>query len=59
MDTDFNEYRDRYSTIQMERLDGILELTFHTDGGPLRWGQAPHSEFGHAFSESDGTPRTR
>ena len=51
MDTDFNEYHDRYSTIQMERSDGILELTFHTDGGPLRWGQAPHSEFCHAFSE--------
>ena len=59
MDTDFNEYHDRYSTIQMERSDGILELTFHTDGGPLRWGQAPHSEFGHAFSEIGRDPENK
>jgi enoyl-CoA hydratase/carnithine racemase len=56
MDTDFDDYRDRYSTIRMQRANGILELTFHTDGGPLRWGQAPHSEFGHAFSEIGRDP---
>ena len=59
MDTNFTEYRDRYSTIRMERSNGILELTFHTDGGPLRWGQAAHSEFGHAFSEIGRDPGNR
>ena len=34
----FDSYRDKYSTIAMRRENGILEMRFHTDGGPLRWG---------------------
>jgi enoyl-CoA hydratase/carnithine racemase len=49
--TQFDEYRDRYPSIAMDRRDGILELRFHTDGGPLQWSGKPHSEFGHAFSD--------
>ena len=26
-----------YETIEAERRDGILQLRFHTDGGPLQW----------------------
>jgi len=50
---DFDEYRDRYETIRMERRDGILQLTFHTEGGPLRWGHigGAHAEFAHAFAD--------
>ncbi|MGD0026647.1 MAG: enoyl-CoA hydratase/isomerase family protein [Xanthobacteraceae bacterium] len=33
----------------MRREDGILELTLHTEGGPLRWGRLPHAELEEAF----------
>lgn len=45
----FNEYKDRYETIRMERRDGILQMTLHTDGGPLMWGELPHRELPRAF----------
>ena len=44
-------YANKYSTIRMERRDGILQLTFHTDGGSLRWGLIPHGEFPDAFAD--------
>ncbi len=47
----FEEYRDRYETVKMEREDGVLTLTFHTDGGPLRWGAKPHRDFPRAFRD--------
>jgi len=47
----FDDYRDRYSCIRMERRDGILQLTFHSDGGSLRWGTGPHGELPDAFAE--------
>ncbi len=55
----FEEYAERYRTIRMERRDGILQLTFHTDGGPLQWGELPHSEFPRAFSDIGGDPENR
>lgn len=59
MTTNFEEYRARYSTIEMERRDGILQLRFHTDGGPLQWGALPHAEFGHAFSDIGRDPENK
>ncbi len=51
--TRFADYKDVYRTMKMERRDGILQLTFHTDGGPLRWGHigGAHAEFAHAFGD--------
>ena len=45
----FTEYSHKYQSIRMERQDGILEITFHTGGGPLQWGGVPHEEFPRAF----------
>jgi enoyl-CoA hydratase/carnithine racemase len=45
----FEDYAEKFETIRMRREDGILELTFHTNGGSLRWGLAPHAEFEEAF----------
>ena len=45
----FEEYSNKYRSIRMERRDGILEITFHTNGGPLQWGGVPHEEFPRAF----------
>lgn len=38
-----------YEHIQLRREGDILEVRFHTDGGPLLWGLGPHAEFGRAF----------
>lgn len=45
----FEDYRDKYQSISMRREDGILEITFGTDGGPLQWGRLPHAELEEAF----------
>ena len=52
----FEEYANKYENIRMERRDGILQITFHTDGGILKWGEAPHREFGYAFTDIGSDP---
>jgi enoyl-CoA hydratase/carnithine racemase len=49
--TDFENYRNRYPSVHMEREDGILELTLNTDGGPLMWGatKRTHHDIAGAF----------
>ncbi len=49
--TTFDSYKDRYRTIHLSREDGILEMRFHTDGGPLQWSLLAHNEFESAFLE--------
>ena len=46
------QYAERYRNIRFERRDGILQVTVHTDGGPMRWGADPgavHEQLGQAF----------
>jgi enoyl-CoA hydratase/carnithine racemase len=47
----FEDYREKYQTINMERDRGVLTIRFHTDGGPLRWGGKPYREFPQAFRD--------
>lgn len=48
--TKFADYAEKYQTIRMQRDgDGILEVTLHTEGGPLRWGRLPHAELEECF----------
>ena len=47
----FDSYATKYSSIHMRREDGILEMRFHTDDGPLRWGLGPHGELPDAFAD--------
>lgn len=47
--TRFDDYAGKYKTIRFRREDGILEMTVHSDGGPLRWGRLPHAELEEAF----------
>ena len=49
--TTFDSYKDRYTNIQFSRDDGILEMRFHTEGGPLQWSLVAHNEFESAFLE--------
>lgn len=43
------DYQDKYKTIKFRREDGILEMTLHSRGGPLRWSRLPHGELVQAF----------
>jgi enoyl-CoA hydratase/carnithine racemase len=47
----FDSYARKYSCIHMRRENGILEMRFHTDNGPLRWGLGPHGELPDAFAD--------
>jgi enoyl-CoA hydratase/carnithine racemase len=47
--TAFAEYAQKYKTVRMERRNGILQLTLHTEGKALRWGVLPHEELPAAF----------
>ena len=57
--TRFGDYATRYQTIRMERRDGILQMTFHTNGGPLQWGLLPHGEFPQAFRDVGSDPENK
>ncbi len=47
--TTFDEYANKFENIRMVRENGVLEMHFHTNGGPLAWGLVPHREFEQAF----------
>ncbi len=47
----FDAYRGKYRHIAMERRDGILQLSLHTDGNSLKWGALPHEELGYCFTD--------
>ena len=32
------DYQDRYRNMRFERRDGILQISLHTEGGPMKWG---------------------
>lgn len=59
MNRTFEEYKDRYPHVRMEREDGILELHLHSDGGPLVWGSDPHTELGFCFTDVGQDPENR
>ena len=52
----FDEYANKYKTARMERRNGVLQVTLHTDGQSLRWGFLPHGELPEAFHDI-GTDR--
>jgi len=47
--TAFAEYSQKYTTVAMERRNGILQMRLHTEGKALRWGALPHEELPAAF----------
>ena len=34
----FDDYAGKYSHIRTERREGVLEITFHTEGRTMAWG---------------------
>jgi len=57
----FDEYKGRYSSIEMTRENGIMEMRFHTNGGPLEWGHigGPHAELASAFADVGRDPENK
>jgi len=54
----FDEYKNRYKTARMERRDGVLQVTLHTDGQSLRWGSFRTASYRKRFTTSGPTART-
>ena len=50
------EYADKYENIRMERRDGILQITFHTEGSSLLWSDIAHRDLGYAFTDIGSDP---
>jgi len=47
----FDDYSMSYRFIKMERRGGILQMSLHTDGGPLQWNLDAQVEFVRAFTD--------
>jgi enoyl-CoA hydratase/carnithine racemase len=46
-----SDYADKYKCARLERRDGILQITLHTEGRELRWGLLPHEELPELFHD--------
>jgi hypothetical protein len=47
----FDDYREEYSHIRVERQDGILQITFHTEGAALKRSGPLRAQLGYAFAD--------
>jgi enoyl-CoA hydratase/carnithine racemase len=48
----FEDYSNTYQHAALERdSDGVLTIRLHTEGGPLVWGDGPHSELPEVFTD--------
>lgn len=57
---DFATYSTRYDHVVMTRDDrGVLEVRLHSDGGPLIWGDGPHTELAYVFTDIGADPENR
>jgi enoyl-CoA hydratase/carnithine racemase len=45
----FEDYREKYQHIRLERRDGIVQMTFHSRGGPFKMSGLAHAEAADAF----------
>ena len=58
--THFDDYKDRYAHIRLERDDdGILLVTFHTDGSDVLWGVEVHDEVSAVWRDIASDPGNR
>lgn len=54
---EFKDYQNRYENIRLERSEsGVLEVTIHTDGGPLTWTTTSHDELAYCFEQISCDP---
>ena len=55
----FQEYADKYENVRMERRNGIIQVTFHTNGGTMTWSEVSHREVGYAFADVGSDPENK
>ena len=53
------DYKDAYRYAKLERHDGILEVTLHTNGGPVVWDGRIHHQLGYLFADIAADPDNR
>jgi enoyl-CoA hydratase/carnithine racemase len=54
------DYESKYPNVRFDRdTDGVLLMTFHTDGGPLTWSEQSHRMLPEAFRDVGGDPDNR
>ena len=53
------EYANRFQFVKLERDDGILQMTLHSDGDTLQWGSGPHTELPEVFHTVGTDPETK
>lgn len=46
-----DHYANKYERFRLEREDGVLQLTLHTDGGPFVFDAVAHRDFASAFAD--------
>jgi hypothetical protein len=51
MSIKLDEYTNKYQHAKLERRDGILQVTLHTNGKELEWGSGPHEELSYLFAD--------
>src|SRR5438309_11808845 len=60
MKASFDQYSTAYEHVAMRRDEsGIIELTLHSDGDSLVWGDGPHTELGYCFADVGSDPQNR
>jgi enoyl-CoA hydratase/carnithine racemase len=57
--TTLDQYIDKYEHVRMERREGILQITLHTNGDTLQWGAVPHRELPQVFADIGADPENK
>jgi enoyl-CoA hydratase/carnithine racemase len=60
--SDLAAYANHYRNIKLERREGILQVSLHTGGAPLKWGAVKgsvHEQLGDAFYNIGRDPQNR
>jgi enoyl-CoA hydratase/carnithine racemase len=52
-------YATKYENLQIDRIDGILQLRLHTEGATIKWGHRAHIDLGKAFADIASDPENR
>lgn len=57
----FAQYEKAFKNVKFERDGGIIQVTFHTDDGPLTWGKEPttHADMTNALVAVSQDPENR
>ena len=53
------DYQNRFQYARLEREDGILQMTLHSDGDTLQWGAGPHTELPEVFHTVGTDPENK